>query len=205
MRQELEDLLERWPIGRNLDLNGNSVVYIVGGYKGITTELINEMYHPKLIRAFEPQEWAFKILREVALAHPESIEAYNYGLGNRADTLPMGEWGTDACSFINVGPGSREQGEGLMVPAEWTMQDVANIDLMIVNIEGGEFELIPYMRSRDLLPRINSLATQWHPDLREDLVEAVMDAEIDRLIIEDGFTLRQDDRPAWTYMTRWHG
>lgn len=199
MRKELEDLIERWPLARELELTESSLVVIVGAYKGITADLINQLYHPWLIQCYEPQPWAFKVLMEVAMA-ASNIEAFNYGLGVAAEVLPMGEWNTDACSFINVGPGSREQGEGVLTPADWAIK--GHVDLLLINIEGYEFKLLPYLRAKGILPRVDALAVQWHLDLVPEYTEREMDAEIDRLLVEDGYVLRRDDRPAWTYMTK---
>lgn len=203
MRQELEDLLERWPLANDLELTPNSTVIIVGAYKGITADLINQMYAPRLIRCYEPQDWAFKVLMEVAMAS-NNIEGFNYGLGESMGILPMGEWNTDACSFINVGPGSREQGFGTIVPADWAFEDLEKVDFMMINVEGYEFRLLPYLRQAGLMPRIGSLAVQWHLDLVPEYTRDEMDAEIDRLLVQDDFVLRRDDRPAWIYMTKVH-
>lgn len=200
MRAELEDLGKRWPVGEEFDLNTNSVVYIVGGYKGITTEFISQLYAPRLIRAYEPQDWAFKVLQEVAMAYT-NIEAYHYALGDVSASMDMGEWGTDACSFVNTGSGSREHGNGTMVPIEWTMQDQERIDLMMINCEGYEFKLLPYMREKGLLGKVRALCIQWHLDLTPELTEERMDQEIANIGM-DGYILEFDERPSWTLHVR---
>lgn len=76
----------------------------------------------------------------------------------------MGEFGTDACSFINTGPDSREQGNGLIRDYAIVAEEleIDHIDLMIMNIEGYEFELLPYLMELGLLENIDRLIIQFH-------------------------------------------
>lgn len=201
MREELEALLERWPLGARLDLPANSNVVIVGAYKGITMELIDELYHPELIIGYEPQPWAFKVALEVVMAHG-NMEVYNLALGDKAQLVEMGEWETDACSLVNKGPQARKHGQAMMVPADWSLSLINHIDLMIMNIEGYEYTLLPYMRAHDILRKTERLAVQWHLDLAPGLDEDMMDNHIQQLIVGDDYVLRIDERPSWTYMTK---
>lgn len=202
MNPELEDLLERWPMGRSFNLPEKSTIIVVGAYKGITMELLDDLYHPARIVGFEPQLWA-QTEAVLRLVNRDNCTVLPFGLGDKTTRLPMGEFYTDACSFINVGPGSREQGEGQIAEALdiFNAMNLWVVDLMVMNIEGYEFQLLPYLRKMKILNRINRIAIQWHPGLNDDLPSTDdMNAEIDRLLVQDEYDMILDERPAWTYM-----
>lgn len=203
MREDLEALVERWPMGALFDLPPLSTVVIIGAYKGITMELMDELYHPAHIYGFEPQDWA---AQEAAnrLQGRDNCQVYNVALGIGEDKYTMGEWGTDACSLINTGPQSREHGTVQMMPAELYFANIPHSDLVIMNIEGYEYTLLSHLRQHSILPTIDRLAVQWHLGLESDgqVTAEIMDRHIERLVIEDDFFLRHDERPAWTYHTK---
>lgn len=138
-----------WP------LTTESVVVEVGGYKGRWALQIAERYHPRLF-VFEPQPWAYEVCR-VALG--DSATVLNYGLGVRADTLQMGEWETDGCSFVKT-----PQGDGVgrieEIATAFEILDITTIDLMLMNIEGYEYTLLPHMLNTGILPK--RLMVQFH-------------------------------------------
>lgn len=206
MQQELEELLERWPLGKHFDLPPLSTVVVIGAYKGITMELIDELYHPDHIYGFEPQGWA---AQEAAnrLRERVNCQVYNCALGINEDKYTMGEWGTDACSLVNTGPASREHGTIQMMPAELYFKNIPHSDLVVMNIEGYEYTLLSHLRQHNILPTIDRLAIQWHLGLQPDgqVTEEVMNRHIDRLFVEDQFLLKRDERPAWTYHVRAEG
>lgn len=206
MNSEVQDLIERWPLVTHYNLPPESNVLVIGSYKGLAIEAIDDLWHPASIRGYDPQIWACDEARARLKDRP-NCEIHEYGLGRYNTTLPMGEWHTDACSFINVGEGSRQQGVGHV----WNAHDVlkvdfptGNIDLVQLNCEGDEFNLIPYLREKGWLKRINRLAVQWHlrigpiPQKSED----DMDREIGLLIDEDGYSLVWDERPSWTLLVK---
>lgn len=143
-----------WP------LDSDSIVIEVGAYKGRWSQQIHERYDC-LVLAFEPQHWAYTLLEEYADIHSR-YWAYNYALGVSNSTLQMGEFETDACSFL---PSGRIQGQGKMRRVEEVLAvDDAPCDLMMVNIEGYEYTLLPYMIEKGLLVpnKIARIVVQWH-------------------------------------------
>lgn len=199
MTQELYELADRWPlISKFRPLPTDAVVAVVGAYKGITMELIDEVYHPSAIIGFEPQEWAWQEARE-RLAERFNCTVLHFAMGDKTGKFPMGEWNTDAASFINTGPGSREQGIGEMMDAQWIFDTlfIEPVDLMIMNIEGGEFELLPYLQQSGLLSRINRLAVQFHLGFGND------DNYLDIIqMLGEEYRFFTDMLPAWGYWTR---
>lgn len=138
-----------WP------LNKESVVIDVGGYKGRWALQIMERYHPRLY-VFEPQTWAADVCREV-LGGVATVEPY--GLGVEDGYLPLGQHETDGCSFLKE-DGNQSIGQIKDIGVAFQDLGIAHIDLMMMNIEGYEYTLIPHMLDRRIFPR--RLMVQFH-------------------------------------------
>lgn len=137
-------------------LTPDSIVMELGGFNGRWCSEIARRYNPRLY-VYEPQAWAFDKLVEVLADY--NTEVFNVGLGTQNAHLAMGEYGTDGCSFL---PAGRERGTGRM--REWYTEldalQLDHIDLLLINIEGYEFELLPY-----IMPWIHNvkwLMVQFH-------------------------------------------
>lgn len=140
-----------WPA-----LTPASTVLEIGAYKGRWALQIAERYNPRLF-CFEPQGWAAETARKVLEGY--SAQVFNYGLGDRDDTLTMGKYGTDGCSFVDVG-GHRGNGVIRDIAAVLPELGITTIDLCLINIEGYEHVLVPYMCSRGIFP--HAVTLQMH-------------------------------------------
>jgi FkbM family methyltransferase len=136
-----------WP------LTSESVVVEVGGYKGRWALQIAERYAPRLY-VFEPQPWAAMTCKA---ALGDRAQVLNYGLGDRADLLPMGNWETDGCTFLQHG---EHYGAVAEIGETFAALGITQIDLLLMNIEGYEYTLLPHMLDRGILPR--RLMVQFH-------------------------------------------
>jgi FkbM family methyltransferase len=172
-----------WP------LTGDSVVVEVGGYKGRWALQIAERYHPRLY-VFEPQPWAAEVCREVL---GDRAMVMRSALGTHTCLIAADRWGTDGCSLVGSTDGPKVQMREIGEVFEFL--DLAHIDLMLMNIEGYEYMLIPHMLDRGLLPQ--RLMVQFHIFADPDGSKGV--AIFDRLA-RLGYTA------AWTYgevLTAW--
>jgi FkbM family methyltransferase len=136
-----------WP------LTAESVVVEVGGYKGRWALQIAERYAPRLY-VFEPQPWAAEVCR-AALGKRANV--WECALGTINAPVYMGKWETDGCSLIQQGDAIVQMFEARAIFAE---AGITHIDLMLVNIEGYEYTLIPHMLDHDILP--DRLMVQLH-------------------------------------------
>lgn len=123
-----------WP------LTHESVVVEVGGYKGRWSYQIAEQCNPRLY-VFEPQPWAAEVCKGVLEGY--NARVFNYALGTHNGTHVMSRWGTDGCGFFDWGAEDEEMGE--MRDAVPILNELGEIDLMLMNIEGYEHLLIPYL------------------------------------------------------------
>jgi hypothetical protein len=77
----------------------------------------------------------------------------------------MNEYGTDAASFVRQEQRSEHQNQGIIQDAN-ILLDKPPIDLLIVNIEGYEYTLLPYLfnSAHTLFNKVGSIAIQFHDD-----------------------------------------
>lgn len=171
-----------WPLTRD------SVVVEVGGYKGRWALQIAERYAPRLY-VFEPQNWAAAVCRRVLGPVATVLE---YALGTEDRILPMGNYETDGASLLV--PGDYRVGV-LEIGATFAELGLSYIDLMLMNIEGYEYTLIPHMIKRGILPQ--RLMVQFHTFADPSGVET---GRIYERLTAAGY------RIAWTYgvvLTAW--
>lgn len=197
--EDIQQLARDWPLWQRFSLPPAPVIVIVGAYQGKAMDFMGRLFRDyNRIVGFEPQEWAYMAARE-RLDRRRQMWLMNAGLGpEHIDNAQMGEWHTDAASFVNTGPGTREQGTGTIAEADTALRamNLSHIDLMIMNIEGGEYTLLPHLRETHWLERIDRLAVQWHLNL-PGVPRDAMESELERL--GERYELEYDNRPTWTY------
>lgn len=158
-------------------LTSESVVFEVGGYIGRWALAIAERYDPRLY-VFEPQMWAFERCKTALRWHPQA-RVYNYGLATKRGKFPLGNFETDGCSMVNI-PGDKPTGVGDFeeIGNFLRYRKIKKINLMLMNIEGYEFDLIPYMIDMGIMKTIHFFMCQFHIfdkdlqqyyDLREEI------------------------------------
>jgi FkbM family methyltransferase len=148
----------------DFDLDDRSIVLDVGAYDGEWAEKISRRYRAR-IYAFEPDPTSFRRLRERLGGH-DNVVARQFGLSGRDQLATLALDGPGS----SVGPRP-----GLFGTARVELRDVVGvldelgierIDLMKVNIEGGEFDLFDRLIETDWLRRIRLVSVQfheWHP------------------------------------------
>lgn len=163
---DYERLMLDWPLTKD------SIVFDVGAFDGTWSAQIARRYHPGYMYLFEPQREGAHITRlRRAMRQagddgvPQSYSLLPYGLGITSGVFPMGECDTDAASFLLD---SRQQGMGELMDAHkwlngWREGGTADaIDLASINIEGYEYQLLPYLIERGDSTLFKRLAIQWH-------------------------------------------
>lgn len=137
-----------WPLSRD------SVVVEVGGYTGRWALQMAERYAPRLY-VFEPQPWAAETCR-AALGDKATV--INAALGDHFGPVLMTEWETDGCSITK--PGGDQQVVMVDLAHTFKQLELSRVDLMLMNIEGYEYTLLPHMLEQGILPR--RLMVQFH-------------------------------------------
>jgi FkbM family methyltransferase len=160
----LKATMENPDILADVELDESGIVVDVGAYIGQWSKKIADRYGSTVF-AFEPMDAGLKKMRQVLAAYP-NVHIYDYGLSD----------GDQNATMALAGPGSSIYSETSRVGfAKVKIRDVVDvldelgltrIDLLKVNIEGGEYDLFDRLIEAGWLRRIDQILIQfheWHP------------------------------------------
>ena len=148
------------------ELSSQSIVFDVGGYIGNSAASIYCKYGAT-IHIFEPvDEYASRLIKR--FGGNRKIHIHNYGLGSKTEDLLI---------YVSEGAtstfGSRINFTDKKSIKIQSFTEVLNIlkidevDLMAINIEGGEYDLLDHIIDNNLLSKIRCLQIQFH-EIDED-------------------------------------
>lgn len=163
----LEGISANQQLLHEANLTSNSLVLDVGAYTGEWAQELIELTNPNVI-AFEPDPLNFRQLQKRAESFP-GLTAYDYGLGDRTEDVKISQeyLGSSIYNAANPPPDITVADAKIVDILEaWGALSLDQVDLMKVNIEGGEFPLFERMIETDLLPKVACFLIQfheWHP------------------------------------------
>jgi FkbM family methyltransferase len=149
------------------DLDERSLVFDLGGYEGQWASDIVARYRCETW-VFEPVP-AFAELIRRRFARNQSVRVFQFGLADRDRTATI-ELHADASSMMSTSVGG-DDGHVVGDAVDVRLVDVVGffeehavdrVDLMKLNIEGGEYDLLDRMLGAGLLSRIGDLQVQFH-------------------------------------------
>lgn len=147
------------------DLDSSSLVIDLGGYEGQWTSDIFSKYACS-VWVFEPVPSFAEHIAKRFERNPK-IRVFPFGLGARNETAQISVE-DDASSLFADSPSTASI--RLVEAAEFLRNEgVARIDLMKINIEGGEYDLLEHLLDEGLVDNITDLQIQFHdfvPDAR---------------------------------------
>ncbi|MFT4519396.1 MAG: FkbM family methyltransferase [Halioglobus sp.] len=145
------------------DIDANSLVLDVGAYTGEWAQEIIGRYNPRII-AFEPDPKNYKQLAKKSQNNPH-LSAYSYGLGDKTEDVRI------TLEFLgsSIFSGSIEK-EGVKwadtkikdIVETWSELELDRVDLMKINIEGGEYPLFERMIETDMIDKVDCYFIQFH-------------------------------------------
>jgi FkbM family methyltransferase len=140
------------------DLDSNSLVLDFGGYKGQWASDIYSRYSCNIM-IFEPIHDFFKNI-EKRFTSNKKITCYQYALGssNRFEDIFLDNDG----STVYANSNNKELIEFKEVGDFFRELHITNVDLVKVNIEGGEYELLPKLVQLGIIKSIKYLQIQFH-------------------------------------------
>ncbi|MDQ1709840.1 MAG: hypothetical protein QOG49_1225 [Frankiaceae bacterium] len=142
------------------DLGPDAVVYDVGGYEGNFAADVLCLFGCH-IEVFEPIPDFFDIIRQRFRLNP-NVRAHQFGLsGADADVLMTMERGASSAVIVAEVPPT-EPVRLRDIAAVLAELGHASVDLMKINIEGGEYDLLDRMIECDLTGRVRHLQIQFH-------------------------------------------
>jgi FkbM family methyltransferase len=152
------------------DLNENSLVFDIGGYEGQWSSDIFSRYSC-LIHIFEPvDDFASKI--DIRFAKNMKIVLHRFGLSDQTVKKQI-YMDKDATSMFRVTPESKEI--SLVKAIDFLEESgISKIDLIKINIEGGEYDLLNHLLDCGFAKQITDIQVQFHafvPDAERRMLE----------------------------------
>ena len=142
----------------NYDLNADSIVFDLGGYEGEWAGDIFCMYGCT-VYIFEPYETYFENIKSKFL-HNKKISVFQFGLSKNSQTSKLAIANNSSSIFKE----SEKSIDIKLVSAnEFFNQHPINIiDLMKINIEGGEYDLLEHLIKTGDIKKIKNIQVQFH-------------------------------------------
>ena len=143
------------------ELTSGSIVFDLGGYLGDFTAAIIERYNCKAY-IFEPHPEYFSKCIERFSSY-ENVMVLNYGLADKNGEFFLSN-SLDGSSFLNP---NHSQKDGIKcvirdLSSVLNELDIKSIDLMKINIEGGEFPLMEHIISCGKQTIVGQYQIQFH-------------------------------------------
>lgn len=139
-------------------LNENSIIFELRGYKG---DWIHDMYNKYACNCyvFEPVKEFYEIIKE-RLHGNKKVHAYNMGIGTSTyfTTIGVSEDGSSTYGKKSVS----EKIKIKSLEEFLTENQIEKIDLMQINIEGGEYDLLEWIIENGYSKKIRGLQIQFH-------------------------------------------
>jgi FkbM family methyltransferase len=174
------------------DLGASAIVLDLGGYEGQWASDVFGRFGCT-IHILEPvPEFADRIAAR--FARNPRIHLHRIGLAGRSGEATLSLAADASSAHAPPAPGARRQAITLVAASEFLGEHrLEAIDLMKINIEGGEYELLEHLLDTGLIRRIREIQVQFH--------DFVPDAEA-RMGAIQGRLARTHDL-TWQYRFVW--
>lgn len=169
-RAPQEREVDRWfcdrgdkTLGVEYELNQNSLVFDLGGYEGDWTAEIIARYGASVF-VFEPVlEYATRIRKR--FLKNSRVKVFQFGLGGKDlnQEIHLAEEGSSLFSSPNVPHGNAAVPISIRCAADFIAKEsIKQVDLIKINIEGGEYDLLDHLLDTGLMTRVKSVRVQFH-------------------------------------------
>lgn len=146
------------------DLNENSVVFDIGGYKGEFARDIFCKYESN-IYVFEPLTDFFEICEKRFIKN-KKIKLYNFGLADKSFDTEI-NISDNASSIFNV-KGEKKKIRLESITNFILSNQIETVDLIKINIEGGEYDLLDSLIENNLIHKFKNIQVQFHDFIIEN-------------------------------------
>ena len=142
----------------DFDLSNNSIVLDFGGYKGQWASDIYSKYNCKII-VFEPvQEFYLNIKKRFKSNKNIMVNCFALGKNNRDEKIYLSDDG----SSLYVDSDNFELIKYKELLSFFEVNKILIVDLMKINIEGGEYELLETLINTNIISKIKHIQVQFH-------------------------------------------
>jgi FkbM family methyltransferase len=144
----------------NYPLNADSVVFDLGGYEGKWSDDIYSKYKSK-IYIFEPAHVFYENIRNRFLANSD-IKVFNFGLA-KCDSHEKLFLQANGSSIHLKHPGDEFELIELRDASKFLHElGIKRIDLVKINIEGGEYDLLEHLIDVGYIKNVINIQVQFH-------------------------------------------
>ena len=158
------------------ELNENSIVFDLGGYVGDFTQAINDKYGCK-VYLFEPHPQFYATCAE-RFANNKNVTLLNFGISDANGQFSLFD-NNCSSSFFNPSITNKKNIDCKVREILSVLEDlnIKKIDLMKINIEGGEYPLLIHLAKQNSLDLVKEYQIQFHnfiPDAipkRDNIIE----------------------------------
>lgn len=162
--------IAKWPIKKWYREDGNnklrlcyplterSVVFDLGGYKGDFAEKIFSKYGCEVF-VFEPVETFYSEIKKRFLNNP-NVKCFQFGLGAEDQKIKLSL--EDNATSVYSEEGAFVEGQLRRYRDVIKELGVEKVDLMKINIEGGEYDLLDELLETNLITCVVNLQIQFH-------------------------------------------
>lgn len=142
----------------NYDLNENSIVMDLGGYKG---EFSADIYckYSSTIFVFEPIISFYEIIKS-KFSNTNKVIPYPFGLAGKDGHLKISL--TDNSSSVYIESEEFEIIKLKSIIHFIKENNITNVDLIKINIEGGEYEILETLIENKMISIFKNIQVQFH-------------------------------------------
>lgn len=151
----------------NYNLTSESVVFDLGGYKGDFSEKIYAQYQCN-IYIFEPVTSFYEGVCERFRGN-NKIKVFNFGLSDEDSSIEINLNNDGSSVFISRG--EVEIIEVKNITSFIEQNDIHKVDLIKINIEGGEYQVLPALIDSGFINNIGDVQVQFHDFIEEAVVK----------------------------------
>lgn len=146
------------------DLNEKSVVFDVGGYKG---EFASDIFckYNAVIYVFEPIKSFFQIIQNKFVKNSK-VKIYNFGLAAKDEQMQISMSDNASSVFLKTKDSETIQLKSVVNFIQ--ENNIQSVDLIKINIEGGEYELLESLIENNLINVFKNIQVQFHDFLLDD-------------------------------------
>jgi FkbM family methyltransferase len=143
---------------RYTGLTPGAVALDIGGYRGDWAERMASLYGLR-VEIFEPHPRFAAAIAE-RFAGRDDIRTHAFAIGSQAGSLALSD--DENASSALVGAANAVQGKVRPVDEVFEALGLSHVAVAKMNIEGGEYDLLPALIDSGLIGRIDRLTVQFH-------------------------------------------
>lgn len=144
------------------DLNENSIVIDLGGYKGQFASDLFGKYRCNVL-VFEPIKEYYDFIQDRFKNNPK-IDAFKFALGeqDKSEFFYLDADGTSINNKSGRDESFKQEVKFRDIEIFFNEQNITSVDLIKINIEGGEYDLLDYIIEKDMAKIFKNIQVQFH-------------------------------------------